>query len=204
MTRKLISMFVAAAALATGPLAAQNTFGLVAGVVSAKTTVSGGGVSLSFDSRTGFAGGVSMSHPITKDFDFAPELLYIQKGFQVKDGNSTGGTKVAYVELPLLFRAKFGSSDTKPFVLAGPTIGVKASCKITASSGGTSGSTNCTDGDIGLKSTDFGVMLGGGVAFNRFSVSVRYDLGLANTLKGGDAGVSYKNRALLALVGVSL
>ena len=203
MTRTLFSTLVATAVLAAAPLTAQSSFGIVGGLASSNITISGGGVSASFSSRTGFAGGVSMTHPISKDFEFAPELLYVQKGSKVKDGSSSLGVKLAYVEVPLLFRAKFGSSATRPFVLAGPAIGVKASCKLKGSDGGTSVSADCGS-DFKVKSADFGVMLGAGLAANRFSVSVRYDLGLSNIADGADAGSSAKNRTFLFLVGVSL
>ena len=47
-------------------------------------------------------------------------------------------------------------------------------------------------------------MFGAGIAANRYSVSVRYDLGLSNIADGADAGSSAKNRTFLFLVGVSL
>ena len=203
MTRKLISMFVAAAALVTAPLTAQSRFGIVGGLVSSNLTISGGGVSASFSSRTGFAGGLSMTHPISKDLEFAPELLYVQKGSKLTEGSTSFAVKLGYVELPLLFRAKFGSSATRPFVLAGPAIGVKASCKFKGSDGSTSVSADCGT-DFKVKSTDFGAMFGAGIAANRYSVSVRYDLGLSNIADGADAGSTAKNRTFLLLVGISL
>lgn len=204
MTRTLLSTLIAASAFAAAPLTAQSSFGLVGGIVSSNITISGGGASVSYNTRTGFAAGVSMAGPISQGLEFAPELLYIQKGSQINNGSSSVGLKVSYVELPLLFRVKFGSSSTRAFVLAGPAIGVKASCKLTASSGGTSGSEDCDNSDEGLKSVDFGLMFGAGIAHNRLSASVRYDLGLANTLKSTTSGLSYKNRVWLAMVGITL
>ncbi len=200
--RKLIASFALVAATATSPLAAQSTFGVVGGFASSNITVSGGGISASFDSRTGFAAGVSMAHPISSDFEFAPELLFIQKGTKIVNGSSSAGLKLGYVELPLLFRAKFGSGETRPFVIAGPAVGLKASCSVKGSDGGTSVSADCGN-EIELKSADFGVMFGAGVAHQRFSASVRYDLGLSNIAKNPTAGTSAKNRTILALLGVS-
>ncbi|MEP6591153.1 MAG: porin family protein [Gemmatimonadota bacterium] len=200
--RKLLASFALVAVTAAGPVAAQSTFGVVGGFASSNITISGGGISASFNSRTGFAVGVSMAHPINSDFEFAPELLYIQKGTKIVDGSSSAGLKLGYVELPLLFRAKFGSGETRPFVLAGPAIGLKASCSVKGSDGSTSVSTDCGS-EIDIKSSDFGVMFGAGVAHQRFSASVRYDLGLSNIAKNTSSGESAKNRTILALIGVS-
>ncbi|MEO5800900.1 MAG: porin family protein [Gemmatimonadales bacterium] len=204
MIRKLLSSVALITMFGLAPLAAQGHFGVVAGVVSSNLTVSSSGASLSFKSRTGFAAGVSMVHAISKDLEFAPELLYVQKGSKFTDGSETASLKVSYAELPLLFRAKFGTAATRPFVMAGPAIGVKASCKVSGSSGSTSVSSDCDDLDVNVKSTDVGLMFGGGVAAKRFSVSVRYDLGLTNVAKDPDPGTKVKNKALLAMVGISL
>ena len=207
MIRKLISTVGVAAVLGSTPLVAQSRFGIVAGVTSSKVTISGSGASVSFDPRTGFAAGLSMAHPKGRDLEFVPELLYVQKGTKLASDEGAVGLKISYVQLPLLFRAKFGSSSVRPYVTAGPAVGVKASCKLSLSSGGTSISDDCDAADLGgtgFKSVDFGVIVGAGIAAKRLSLSVRYDLGLANILDGGDGSVTYKNRSWLALVGYAL
>ncbi|MES2304453.1 MAG: porin family protein [Gemmatimonadota bacterium] len=204
MIRKLMSTVAVITVAGFAPLAAQGHFGIVAGGVSSNMTASGGGASISFKSRTGFAAGLSMVHTISKDLDFAPELLYIQKGSKFTEGSEAASLKVSYVELPLLFRAKFGTAGTRPFVMAGPAIAVKASCKVSGSSGNVSVSSNCDDVDVNVKSTDVGAMFGAGVAAKRLSISVRYELGLTNVAKNSDPGESVKNKALLAMVGISL
>lgn len=204
MIRKLMTVVATTALFGATPLVAQQHFGIVAGVVSANTTISGDGASVSYDARTGFALGVSMMHHIGKDLDFAPELLYVQKGTEVTEGSSSFGMKISYVELPLLFRANFGTSATRPFVTAGPAIGVKAGCKLKGEDGSTTVTVDCDDADFNVKSVDVGVMFGAGVAAKRFSISVRYDLGLTNIAKDTDPGESAKNRAFLAMVGIAL
>jgi hypothetical protein len=203
MIRKLLSLAVTAA-FAAAPLTAQTSFGIVAGGVSSNLTVKGGGTAVSYTTRTGFAAGVSLNHPLAKDFDFVPELLYVQKGAKLSQGSVSLAGKVAYVELPLLFRATFGSSTTTPFLLAGPAISVNASCKLSGTSGGTSVTENCDTNGGGVKSLDFGAMVGAGIEHNRFSVSIRYDLGLSNIDKEVTSGASTKNHAWMLLVGVSL
>jgi hypothetical protein len=52
---------------------------------------------------------------------------------------------------------------------------------------------------------DYGLMLGAGAAFSRFSASVRYDLGLLDLFsRYGSSGGTVKNRTWLVLVAVHL
>lgn len=204
MIRKLMTVVATTALFGAAPLVAQEHFGIVVGGVSSNMTFTGDGASVNFDSRTGFAVGVSMAHHISKDLEFAPELLYVQKGTKITDGSSSFGMKVSYAELPLLFRAKFGTSATRPFIMAGPAVGVKAGCKLKGDDAGTTVTVDCDEAEFNVKSVDVGVMFGGGIAAKRFSISVRYDLGLTNIVKDTDPGESAKNRAFLAMVGIAL
>lgn len=207
MIRTVISAAVVATVLGATPLVAQHKFGVVAGGTSSKVTISGDGASVSFDSRTGFALGLSHTHQLSRDIEFAPELLYVQKGTKLEADEGDLNLKLSYVQLPLLFRARIGSASTHPFVTAGPAVAVKAGCRLSLSSGGASVSDDCDAAELdgtGFKSVDFGVVFGAGIAAKRLSVSVRYDLGLANIIDNGEAGVTYKNRSILALVGISL
>ena len=57
----------------------------------------------------------------------------------------------------------------------------------------------------GIKSSDYGLVFGGGVASGRLSLSVRYDMGLANLNNDTSAGqATVKNKAVMAMVGIAL
>ncbi|MGH7523315.1 MAG: hypothetical protein ACREK8_03325 [Gemmatimonadales bacterium] len=56
----------------------------------------------------------------------------------------------------------------------------------------------------GIKSFDFGVMLGAGVTVRNVTVSARYDLGLANIETNAGPGQSSKNRALMIMVSLAI
>jgi hypothetical protein len=199
----LLSLLVAVAAT---PVAAQGTITVLGGFVSAKTEVGGDIGSVTFNSRSGVAAGVGYDWALGSSLRFAPEFLFVSKGFEVKDGGDAFGVKIGYVEIPLLVRANLGSagSSMRPYLLAGPAVAFELSCKLTASAGDVgSASTDCdADEEDGLllKSVDFGVMFGAGLQFGRYGISARYDLGVAD-ISDFDASeeISYKNRALMIL-----
>jgi hypothetical protein len=191
--------------LLAAPAVAQSTFGVVGGFVKSEAEVAGDGISISFDSRSGFAIGLSMQHQITPTLSFAPEAMYVTKGFKVESEGDEFGLKFGYLEVPLLLRASFGQAgaSARPWIAAGPSVALKLSCDATVTLDDIEAETECTDTEdeddpAEFKSIDFGIMLGAGVEFGRLGVSVRYDLGMANILDTTE-DVTYKNRALMLL-----
>lgn len=187
---------------------AMMTFSILGGFASSKVEVSNEAVSVTFDSRLGIVAGVGMTRQIGSTVSFAPELLYVQKGFEIEDDGVSAGLKISYVELPLLLRATFGGGSVQPYVTGGPVVAFKASCSVNAESEEVDISTDCDefasegDGDAEFKSIDYGVMIGGGIQHGRFTASIRYDLGLAGILSDDAEDTTTKNRALLFLLGV--
>ena len=196
---------LAGMAVLAAPATAQSSFGVVGGFVSSEAELSSEGISVSFDKRSGFAIGLSMQHQLSPMLSFAPEAMYVTKGFEVEFEGDAFGLKFGYLEVPLLLRASFGNpgAGARPWVTAGPSVAFKLSCDATVSSGEVEAEAQCTEVDeeedpAEFKSVDFGMMFGAGVDFGRFGVSVRYDLGLANILDTTE-DVTYKNRALMLL-----
>ncbi len=196
--RKLMMLGGLACALCT-PASAQGGFGIVGGLVSANVSFEGDD-EFDFGSRTGFALGISMNRPFANGLEFAPELLYVQKGAKAEQSGDSYAVKLGYVEAPILFRMVFGDGSARPFVLGGPVVGFNVGCKVTFTSSGDSGSEDCDDDDI--ESVDYGIMFGGGIMMQRLSLSIRYDLGLAN-VNASEGGGEQKNRALMLLAGYS-
>lgn len=185
---------------------AQGTITVLGGFVSAKTEVSGDIGAVTLSSRSGIAAGVGYDWALGSSLVFAPELLFVSKGFELTTEGIDFGIKLGYAEIPLLVRANLGSAgaSVRPFLLAGPVIGFKLSCKVTGSAEGISVTTDCEsaeeDVELPITSTDFGAMFGGGLQFGRYGISVRYDLGLADVLDDNETeNISYKNRALMIL-----
>jgi hypothetical protein len=199
---RLLSLLVASTALVTVPLAAQTGFGLVGGITRSQLATE----SDTYDNhRTGLALGLTYVRSVHGRLQFAPELLYIQKGFGIPYGTSTFGPTVSVLELPLLLRAQFGAGALKPFLLGGLAPALKLSCTY-STDGTTSGSTACdTDPsvDTRFQRFDFGAVFGAGLAYSRFSMSVRYDVGLVDIITDNGRAITSKNRSLMLLGGVS-
>jgi hypothetical protein len=148
-----------------------------------------------------------MTRDVAHDIAFAPELLYVQKGFDQTSGTGTDEFKfkLSYIEVPILFRAMFAGRSARPFVTAGPAIAFKVACAGEASTGGSSVSQDCSVNDgPNLNAVDFGVIVGAGVGYRNLTFSARYDAGLANIEKSPPAGQSLKNRAWLFLVSLAV
>jgi hypothetical protein len=123
---------------------------------------------------------------------FQPELLYSMKG--AKGSSDDSKIKVNVIEIPLLLHANLIPGPVRPFVEVGPAVSFKTSAKFEEPDG--------TETDISdeVNSTDFGVIVGGGLAFGPASVGLRYDHGLKNLSDDpADPDASAKTRTLSIL-----
>lgn len=200
------TLLALALALPVVPIMAQGspTFGLLGGITSSKVTVTGDDLELDFDSRTGFAAGVSMQFPLGNMLAFEGDVLYAQKGVKLSNAGTTGTIKLAYIEVPLLLRYNLGNGTTRPFILGGASVGFKAGCDVTLDTGDVSASSDCeTFFDGEQKGTDIGATIGAGVSFNRLSIQARYTLGLTEAVDDKDDSITNKNRTLFFLAGIS-
>jgi hypothetical protein len=167
-------------------------FGFTAGFNS--STVGGSDVT-DASRRTGFTAGGLVVLPISQVFAIEPELLYTTKGAVSHEPASASATlKMNYVEVPVLLRVDVpASGELRPFLYAGPAVSFKASCNVEATDQGVSVSTSCDELNAQgakLKTVDYGLVGGGGVAFNvggrAFSIGARYDHSLGKISSDGD------------------
>lgn len=138
-----------------------------------------------------------------------PELLISVKGAEAKfsdiDGNTgTARYRLTYFEVPLQIRGTIPTEFLRPAVFFGPVFAVKGDDKLER---------DMDDGEIvesevqgWSKDTDFGLILGGEVAFGRYSLEARYMLGLTSIAAfdnetGDNADV--KNRVFSLMIGFS-
>jgi hypothetical protein len=159
----------------------------------------------------GFGVGGFVGLQLTPVFAIQPEALYVQKGAKgtVSDpgGTITGKIKVAYFEIPVLAKLRMpvkGADIVSPHVYAGPALAYKAGCHVNIAQGSFSASESCSAPDVEgrIKSTDFSVVLGGGVDIGRAIVDVRYGLGLTKiSVDSSGTARDVKNRTLYLLVG---
>jgi hypothetical protein len=144
------------------------------------------------ESKTGFGGGVFFMYQFSNMFAIQPEVYYTMKGAKDKE-NFEGETIEAtlsldYIEVPLLFKLliPLQGSSVNPAIFAGPAIGFNTTAKAKLEYMGQSLEEDYED----IKSTDFGLVFGGGVGFpvgrNELGIDVRYILGLSTVDDSAD------------------
>jgi hypothetical protein len=213
------TLALAALLLAAAPVRAQSArrdlppvrIGLVGGVSLASMTETSGTRRV-----TGTYAGVQVVLPRREYFSMQIEAAWSQKGVRAAGRDVASNEPVdvtlnnTYVEVPILMRLDSPLAigvepiGAIPFVVLGPALGVSARCQAygTPVAAQRPVRYDCDD-DFGVKTFDFGAMLGAGldapVGRGAISLSVRYTIGLQDVFeaRGG------RNRALVLLAGVS-
>src|SRR5688572_18762938 len=205
-TFSAIACMVACLALATRAEAIGWKLGVKGGINMAE--LSGDGVD-DLDSRTGFAGGAFADYQLNDRFGVRGELLYIQKGAEgefVIPGGDHGHesiVKLDYVEVPLLFTARFPAGEKFAFSLfAGPTLAFNTTAEVEVMEH------DETEELDNVEDFEFGGAVGGGIEYMLSSFSlladVRYGIG-ATSVVGDVAGASVdvKNRGIAIMGGLA-
>ncbi len=160
------------------------------------SSLSGGNASKS--QLVGFAFGGFMTYNFSPTVAFQPEFLYSMKGFTLSLEGVDVDFKIDYFEVPLLFKFTFGSSTTKPCLFAGPAVGVLVSAKLKAA--GLS-----VDAKELWKSTDLGIVFGGGIDFPMGSgvmtLDGRYTMGMSKIPDSGPVSIDMKNTNISFMLG---
>jgi opacity protein-like surface antigen len=169
-------------------------------------------------SRTAFAFGLQVETSIAGPMYAQVEVKYLQGGTIVDISGlvnqQTGQpfsakitAKSVYFELPVLLKAKFSKGPVRPFVLAGPSVGILLAAKTLVEAAGFGSSEE--DAKDGTNSTNFSLVFGGGVEFMatpRIGITAegRYLLGLSDVAKevaGETSHTKIKGRGFLFAVG---
>lgn len=209
MKRTLCSIalvLVAAATLATSAHAGM-AFGVKAGVGVSHVNAD----LFDTDNRTGFAGGVYGAFDLSPNLALQPELLFVRKGAQlfstdVTIGGITFGSvgttlDVDYLEVPVLLRLSTSASTPIELrLLAGPVLSLKVNEQLS-----TTGLIGVTLDSDQIKTSDFGLAVGGGAAMTQGNLKVvaegRYTFGLSN-VSDLPFGGEVKNGTFYALLGL--
>jgi len=165
----------------------RTSFGLVGGV---NVATFNGSDATGSKTRTGFYGGLAAIVPLGTSLFFQPQALFSMKGATASDSGVTGEFMLNYLEVPLFLglRIPMQGSGIRPYVMAGPYVGLKIGCKFKISGSGVSAEVDCDnpDVDLGIKSTDFGVVFGAGVDMpmgsGLLSLGARYSMGLSDVI----------------------
>jgi hypothetical protein len=169
---------------------------------------------LSFNQTYNYSAGVVAEIPLGNWLALQPELNYTTKGFgmdlskdfKIFDINLPLGvkanTKLQYLEVPLLLKAKFGNESVHGYVTAGPTLGYALAGRLV----GTTSlliDVKVYDAPINLNTNGFnrfevGGLLGGGVAFEtgtgQLFLDARYTRGLTQSYEIPVIGTKVMNQ----------
>jgi Outer membrane protein beta-barrel domain len=169
---------------------------------------------LSFNQTYNYSAGVVAEIPLGNWLALQPELNYTTKGFgmdlskdfKIFDINLPLGvkanTKLHYLEVPLLLKAKFGNESVHGYVTAGPTLGYALAGRLV----GTTSlliDVKVYDSSINLNTNGFnrfevGGLIGGGVAFEtgtgQLFLDARYTRGLTQSYEIPVIGTKVMNQ----------
>jgi len=133
-----------------------------------------------------------------------PEILYVRQGARMEALPDWMEDRVDYIQVPVLLKIHVLPGPISPMIYAGPYGAYLLSAKGVAFVDGVLEPP--VDIKDQIKSTDYGVVFGGGIDFRlpviKLSAEVRYNLGLANVAKNADPGTSVKTKSLMVLVGI--
>ena len=202
-------------------LGAQIRMGVVGGVNFADLETIG---ESEVSTRTVFGIGAVFDFSLTRNFVLRLEPMYIQKGGRLEEGEDVnsdpgGWVKSSFIEIPLFLKVTYGSR-IRPYLMAGPTIGILLNSDLELDAYGLS-----FKGDMEevTRRIDFGLGFGAGITipirFFSLFIEGRYTLGLSNLQRGGTFEVSagpmaipiefdkeddkYKNRGFQILAGIA-
>ena len=137
-----------------------------------------------------------------------PEILLVQKGFEVSDALSEASFFVDYIEIPVFLVVRLGSGRLRPAVYGGPAIGFESKCTI-AGSFPLLETGDCDAPDIALEraSKDWGAAFGAelGVTLGGIILvgDARYTIGL-NNLDQTEGNQERKNRVFSLTGGIQI
>jgi hypothetical protein len=143
----------------------------------------------SFDTEsiTGYAfGGYARFTIPNTPFDFQPEILFSQKGFETTSGledpdlNTAQTFTLDYIEIPLLIKLNLGRSRrVAPYIYGGTYLGVNI---------GSSAKTGELEVDVQeFDETDYGFTVGAGLNISLLNIEARYEGGLTEISENSDA-----------------
>ena len=168
-----------------------------------------------FDSQTDFLFGAFAQFGIGSKFAIQPEVFYSQNGAKTKNDDPSIKLNLNYIRVPVLLVARLSSRESPmyPILYAGPQVAFETRCQVTGEDDGVSVSFDCDspelDDALRTKTTDFGLVFGGGfeILYSRLTVQLdaRYNLGLTNLNDAEDASeVSVKSRGWSFTLGLGI
>lgn len=153
--------------------------------------------------RTGFLLGGQLDYWFAPAWALSVQALYDQKGATLTSGNAasaqteTDELSLGYLEVPILAKVALGSSNFRPYLFAGPSIGflLSANTHQTVTQYGVVTTDQTTDETNTFNTIDASLLFGAGVSYQltngpQLMLDAGYALGLLNVEKNANTGTS--------------
>ena len=196
-------MILAIGVLFAGAANAQSIG--VKGGVNFSNIIKTGDSNFNTEIKTGFNAGIFTVIPIVKSLDFAPELMFSQKGYKTSGNSLLGGPNeytvtTNFIELPIL--AKINATD-KFSIVVGPQVSFLTSTKESFTQGSDSYQNTIRAENDNLKKSLFGGVVGVGLGLtDKISLHGRYALDFQkNNGDGTNETPVYKNQVYQVSLG---
>jgi hypothetical protein len=206
----LLALFIAL------PASAQVSLGLIGGLNLANINTDPqpeGNVDLK--SRPVLGSGGVLELRLTENVGLYLQPMFLQKGAKAKGSvdeeldSVNVELKMNYIEIPVFLKFAFGANTIKPYLMAGPTLGLRLSARETGtlSIGGVQQEID-EDVKVNTRTFDFGLGFGAGVSFplgnNFVFLEGRYALGLSNISDDPeDPDAKIKTRGIQIMTGIA-
>lgn len=177
MKKLIFSITLAVTAMilgTTNTYAQQTKVGIKAGLsLTTLGAATFSGLSVNYDHRPGFQGGLFLETPLSKTVLFSPQVLFTQKGGNINTTinsvNVKGSTQINYIDVPLLVGFK---ANANLAFYVGPQVSFLLSQKDVYTVGSTTTTNTST---TGTKKTLFGGNIGAGYKFtDKVSLNANY------------------------------
>ncbi len=192
--KRLIVTLALVALMSGNVLAEGTTFGFMGGLNLANVT---GDDVEDNETKLCFGGGVFVNFPMNEVISMQPELLFMMKGTKLVAFDDAG-VRMSYIDIPVL--AKFTvpmEGAFAPCFFVGPYVGFNTSAESYVED-------EEFDVKDQIKSTDYGLVFGGGFDYamgeGNLIFNARYALGLT-TIDDTDADDDVKNTGIIFMVG---
>ena len=168
---------------------AQNevNLGVIGGLNISDAKIEGAdGDEMKTSSQNQFGVGILAELVLTENVSLGTNILYLKKSVTVEtDDPQSFDVWAGYIEVPLYIKASFGT-EIRPYILAGPSLGLLLNSEITTEFGGIDFTGDFIDV---LKNSEFSIVFGVGVEVPVWQglafIQARYAYGIQDILKGG-------------------
>ncbi|MBK8982450.1 MAG: PorT family protein [Ignavibacteria bacterium] len=158
------------------------SIGLEAGINIANTTET---PTQNTTSKVGLIAGGIFELGLSPQISIVPGLRYVMKGNSFTVNNVDVVNKGNFLQFPALLKVKFPLTEIKPYLIAGPILGILLSSTQDQTTTNQSAS---IDTKSNFESTEFSLLFGGGMDFRVATktdlfIQFGYELGLSNIAK---------------------